>query len=191
MTEKINIGTLPLIYPIPIVLIGCKANGRVNFATFGDVGLMGINPPLLFLSSHRDHLTTEGIRQTGYFTINVPNTALMEKTDTCGIVSGRDMNKGDLFEVFYGAVDAAPMIAECPVNILCQVVHEFSIQHRHAFVGQVLETYMDSDKLVEENGTLRPKGLDVLDPIYYALDNKYYRSGPVIGTGYQMGRRSA
>ncbi|HPH94884.1 MAG TPA: flavin reductase family protein [Anaerolineaceae bacterium] len=189
MVEKVSLGTMPLIYPIPIVLVGCKANGQVNFATFGDVGLMGINPPLLFLSSHRDHLTTDLIKEAGIFSINIPDTNLLEKTDTCGIASGREMDKAALFEVFYGSVEQAPLISECPVNIICQVVHQFAIQHRQLFIGQVVETLIDKDRVVEEDGKLRPKGLEALDPIFYALDNRYYRSGPAIGIGYQTGKR--
>jgi hypothetical protein len=30
--------------------------------------------------------------------------------------------------------------------------------------------------------------MDKLDPIIYALDNRYYRIGEIIGTGYQEGK---
>lgn len=47
---KVKIGNLPYIYPIPNVLVGVNVNGKPTFTTIGDVGLLGINPPLVFIS---------------------------------------------------------------------------------------------------------------------------------------------
>ena len=71
---KVKIGNLPYIYPIPIVLVGANVNGKPNFTTIGDVGLMGINPPLVFISSHKQHYLNVGILETGCYSINFPTT---------------------------------------------------------------------------------------------------------------------
>ena len=36
---KVKLGTIPLVYPIPIVLAGANVQGKANFATLGDVAL--------------------------------------------------------------------------------------------------------------------------------------------------------
>jgi flavin reductase (DIM6/NTAB) family NADH-FMN oxidoreductase RutF len=186
---KAKLGALPLVYPIPIVLAGANVSGRPNFATLGDCGIMGINPPLVYVSSHRDHYTNEGILENGTYSVNFPSTDLLAVTDYCGIVSGRDVDKSQLFETFYGELGTAPMIVECPVNLECRVVKEFSIEHRQIFVGEVAQAYVDEEFTLEGEGRRAIADMTRLDPIIYALDNRYYSIGRVIGMGYREGER--
>jgi flavin reductase (DIM6/NTAB) family NADH-FMN oxidoreductase RutF len=146
---------------------------------------MGINPPLVYLSSHQEHHLNKGILEHGCYSINFPTTGMLPLVDYCGQVSGRDVDKGALFEVFYGELEAAPLIEDCPLNLECQVVKEFSIEHRQVFVGQVVMTHVDEKLVSEEGGETRIATLEELDPILYALDNRYYRVGAPIGVGYQ------
>lgn len=182
---KIKVGNTPYIYPVPIILAGAVVHGKPSFTTIGDVGLMGINPPLVYISSHIDHYLNIGVLEHGCWSINYPTTAMLSKVDYCGQVSGRDIDKGALFEIFYGDLPQAPLIRECPVNLECRVVKEFAIQHRQVFVGQVVTTHVDQELVREEGGQTRIASLEELDPILYALDNRYYRVGPPIGVGYQ------
>jgi flavin reductase (DIM6/NTAB) family NADH-FMN oxidoreductase RutF len=184
---KIAFGKVPLIYPIPIILAGAKVGSIANFATLGDCGIMGLNPPLVTISSHRDHHTNKGILENGTFSINIPSTDLLAVTDYCGQVSGRETDKSELFEIFYGELSTAPMIHNCPVNLECKVVKEFSIQHRQIFVGEVIQTYVDEQFVLEQDGRHRIAEMTRLDPIIYALDNRYYKIGETIGVGYQEG----
>ena len=144
---KVKLGTVPLIYPIPIVLAGANVGGRPNFATLGDCGVMGINPPLVYISSHREHYTNGGILENETYSVNVPSTDLLAVTDYCGIVSGREVDKSELFEVFYGELGTAPMIRECPVNLECQVVKEFCIE----------PAILNMEPLPEEIGATEPE----------------------------------
>lgn len=185
---KVKLGAVPLVYPIPIVLAGANVRGRPNYATLGDCGVMGINPPLVYVSLGQGHHTTQGILENGTFSVNVPSTEMLAVTDYCGIVSGRDVDKSALFSVFYGELDTAPMIEKCPVNLECRVVHEFSIEHRQIFVGRVVQAYVDEAFVVEQEGRRRIADMTKLDPIIYGLDNQYYRIGNPIGTGYNEGQ---
>jgi len=187
MIMKVKLGTFPLVYPIPIVLAGANVRGRPNFATLGDCGVMGINPPLVYISSHREHYTNEGVLENGTYSVNVPSTDLLAVTDYCGMVSGREVDKSELFEVFYGELETAPMIQECPVNLECQVIKEFCIEHRQIFVGKVVQAYVDEEYVIERNGRKAIVEMTRLDPIIYALDNRYYRIGEPIGVGYKEG----
>ncbi len=182
---KLKVGSLPYIYPVPIVLVGTNVNGKPSFTTIGDVGLMGINPPLVFVSSHKQHYLNVGILETGCYSINFPTTDMLPLVDYCGQVSGRDVDKGALFDIFYGDLDAAPLIQACPVNLECHVAKEFSIQHRQVFVGEVVQTYVDESLVAVVDGRSTVASLGELDPILYALDNRYYSIGEPIGIGYQ------
>lgn len=186
---KTTVGCLPYIYPIPICLVGASVDGKSNFTTIGDIGLMGINPPLVAISSHANHHLTKGVLETGCFSINFPTTEMLEEVDHCGIVSGRDEDKGSLFDVFYGDLEIAPMIAECPVNLECEVVKAFNIEHRQMFIGKVVQTHVSDEFLIEVDGRKSIRDLTALDPILYALDNRYYSIGKVIGIGYQEAKK--
>jgi flavin reductase (DIM6/NTAB) family NADH-FMN oxidoreductase RutF len=185
---KLKLGALPLVYPIPIVLAGADVQGRPNFATLGDCGVMGIKPALVYVSLGQNHYTTQGILENGTYSVNFPTTDMLAVTDYCGIVSGRDVVKSALFETFYGELDNAPMICQCPVNLECHVVHEFAIEHRHIFVGQVVQAHIDETFVGERDGGRVIADMTQLDPIIYALDNRYYRIGEPIGLGYNEGK---
>lgn len=185
---KIKFGAVPLVYPIPIALAGANVDGKPNFATLGDVGIMGLRPPLVAVSLNEGHHTTRGILQNGAFSVNFPHTGMMALADYCGVASGRDVDKAALFDLFHGELDAAPMIRECPVCLECRVVREFAIQHRHIFVGEVVQAHVDEEFVTESNGRFEIADLTRLDPLLYALDNRYYRVGPAIGEGYHEGK---
>jgi flavin reductase (DIM6/NTAB) family NADH-FMN oxidoreductase RutF len=188
-SRKVRFGKIPLVYPIPIILAGALVKGKPNFATLGDVGIMGIDPAIVYISSGSGHHTNRGILEHGTFSINFPSTRLLAVTDYCGTVSGHDVDKSQLFDVFFGESGTAPMIQECPVNLECKVIKEFSIQHRQIFVGEVLQAYVNEEFVVETEGRLRITDMTKLDPIIYALDDRYYRIGQIIGTGYQESKK--
>jgi flavin reductase (DIM6/NTAB) family NADH-FMN oxidoreductase RutF len=186
---KVKFGSLPYIYPIPIVLVGANVNGRPNFTTIGDVGLMGINPPLVFISSHKNHHVNKGILETSCYSINFPSTDMLAVVDYCGQVSGQDVDKGALFDIFYGELEEAPLIQTCPVNLECRVVKDFCIQHRQIFVSEVVQTHVEGAFVNKIDDRLVIAELPQLDPILYAMDNRYYKVGEVIGTGYQEAKK--
>lgn len=187
MTDKQKLGPIPLIYPIPIALVGAVVDGAPNFTEVGDVGIMGIKPPYVFVSLGEKSHSRKGIAETGQFSLNFPNTDLMAKADYCGVASGKKVDKADLFTLFYDeeGLPELPLINECPVNLACQVLKHFTLQHRNIFVGEVVQTYIGEEYLVQKGETRTLADLTVLDPLIYALDNRYYRIGEPIGTGYQ------
>ena len=185
---KAKFGACPYVYPVPIVLAGANVAGRPNFVTLGACGVMGINPPLVYISSNIKHYTNRGILENHTFSVNFPTTDMLAVTDYCGVVSGSEVDKSQLFDVFYGDLETAPMISECPVNLECRVEKEFTIEHRQVFVGRIAETYVNEEYIIERDGYKTLVDLTILDPIAYALDNLYYRIGEPIGEGYQEAR---
>jgi len=187
--KKIKLGQIPYVYPIPIVLVGALVDGKPNFEELGDVAVMGINPAIVCISSGSDHHTNKGIIEHGTFSINFPTTDMLAITDYCGTVSGKDIDKSELFDVFYGDYENTPMIKKCPINLECKVIKEFSIQHRQIFIADVVQAYVNEEFVSEENGRKKVADLTKLDPIMYALDNRYYKIGEPIGIGYQESKK--
>ncbi|MCW3981217.1 MAG: flavin reductase family protein [Candidatus Bathyarchaeota archaeon] len=188
-TRKVKFGKIPIVYPIPIVLAGALVHNKSSFETLGDVGIMGINPAIVYISSGKDHYTNLGILEHGTFSINFPQTELLTRADYCGTVSGHDVDKSQLFDIFFGELKTAPMIQECRVNLECKVIKEFCIEHRQVFVGEVAQAYVNEEFVIYRQK--RPGIADMrrLDPIIYALDNRYYRIGEPIGVGYEESKK--
>jgi len=184
---KVKLGAVPLVYPIPIVLVGSNVNGRANFAQVGDCAVMGIDPALVTVSLSAAHHTTSGIDECRAFSINLPSTQMLSRTDYCGIVSGKDVDKSQLFTTFEGGQTGVPMIQECPVGLECRVQEIVQIKHRRIFIAEVLECYVSEPFVETVDGNPRIADLSKLDPIIYALDNRYYRIGSAIGIGYHEG----
>jgi hypothetical protein len=62
---KIQVKSIPYIYLVLTVLVGANVTNQVNFESIGDVGLMGIKPPIVYISSGIDHYTNQGILENG------------------------------------------------------------------------------------------------------------------------------
>jgi flavin reductase (DIM6/NTAB) family NADH-FMN oxidoreductase RutF len=96
--------------PMPVVLVGTQVNGKANFMTVGWCSRANGNPPMFLCGIGNSHHTPKGIAETETFSVNIPSSALVEKTDYCGLVSGAAVDKSGVFDVFYGTLRTAPMI---------------------------------------------------------------------------------
>ncbi len=186
--QKIKLGAVPYLYPIPIVLVGADVDGRANYAEVGDCAVLGIRPALAVVSLGKDHHTTRGIDACGAFSINIPSQGMMSATDYCGIVSGKDVDKSTLFESIPGEHTGAPLIQECPVGLECRVKETVQIEHRRIFIAEVLECYVSEPFVTQDDSGAHVADLCRLDPMLYALDNRYYSIGSPIGAGYREGK---
>jgi len=86
--------------------------------------------------------TLKGIHQNNTFSVNVPSVDIAKETDYCGIESGSKVDKVTIcgFDVFYGKVETAPMVEQCPVNLECSVVHTLNLGSHSLVVGRIEET---------------------------------------------------
>ena len=143
--EKVMIGKTT-VGATPAVIAGAMVNGKPNFLTLGNYG--GISPrpvPLVYISVNKAHFTNAGIKENGYFSVNWPSKDLVQKTDYVGLVSGKNVDKSKVFTVFYGSVDKAPLIEECPVNIVCKLFQTVDLPTQEIFIGEVVETFVNKD----------------------------------------------
>jgi len=166
----------------PAVIAGALVDGKPNYITLGSYGGMSINPPIVYISINKSHYTNTGVKDNGYFSVNIPSKDLVKETDYVGIVSGKDADKSGVFKAFYGSVKKAPMIDECPVNILCRLIHTVNLQKNEVFIGEIVETYVGKEYL-----TAGKPDLNKIGPILLA-GGKYCELGGVIGTPREDGK---
>jgi flavin reductase (DIM6/NTAB) family NADH-FMN oxidoreductase RutF len=175
MIGKAHIGTNPT------VIVGALVNGKPNYLALGHVGCMAMNPPIFYVSCNKVHYTNAGIKENGYYSVNLPSKDLLLKTDYVGLVSGRDVDKSGVFTAFYGSVDKAPMIEECPACILCKVIETVDLPNNDVFIGEIVETYVNEDCLAGDKQDIRK-----IDPIFLA--DGYSRLGERCGNPFSDGK---
>ena len=118
-------------FPVPICIASSIIEGKVNFATYGCFGLLAPRPTTyVYIGSVEPHYTNIGIKENGYFGVNIPSVEQMKETDYVGLVSGHNTDKSKVFETFYGEVEKAPLIKECPINMLCKLTKTVNLPGR-------------------------------------------------------------
>lgn len=179
---KVEVGVKNCLYPLPTVLVGAMINGKPNFLAIAHVGIM--DHECVSLGINKAHFTNKGIKENRTFSINIPSTEMIKITDYCGLVSGKDKSKDDLFKTFYGKIKTAPLIEECPINIECELLDIVDFPNHDVFIGKIIATHCDESVLKE--GVV---DLNKVQPILFAMhDRSYWSLGNKIGKAWSIGK---
>ncbi len=183
--EKKNLGARNFLYPMPTTLVGANVKGKPNYLTIAFCGVVQAIPPMIAVTLGKMHYTNEGIKENGCFSVNIPSRHMVEVTDYCGIVSGKKTDKSGLFETFYGKLENAPMILECPVNLECKLVDTLDFGGTNeVFIGEVVESYAEECYLC--NGV---PDIEKIEPIVFSMyDNNYWEIGGHLGKAWSIGK---
>jgi flavin reductase (DIM6/NTAB) family NADH-FMN oxidoreductase RutF len=169
---------------MPTVIVGSLVDGNPNFVTISYVGIVQHNPPMASVTLINSHYTNHGIKENKTFSINIPDSRLLKKTDFLGMNSGSTIDKASLFDVFYGELKSAPMIMETPLNLECKLVDVIDLKNNNEiFIGEIVESYSSKKYLRRGIPDLRR-----LDPILFSINsNSYHKIGRRIGKAWQEG----
>lgn len=182
MMDKISIGTNVFVYPMPVVLVGVNADDRANFMAVGWITRVNGSPPMIAIGINKSHYSTDFIKKNKAFSINYPNQGLLEKTDYCGIVSGKSEDKSRLFKVFYGSLKV-PMINECTLSLECKLVNFVDLPTHTLFVGEIIGSYTEERYM--KDGKLDVK---LMNPLLLTMpDNNYWTMGENTGKAWHDG----
>jgi flavin reductase (DIM6/NTAB) family NADH-FMN oxidoreductase RutF len=180
---KMQIGPKNCLYPLPTTLIGANVNEKPNVIAIAHVGIMDLGSVSLGVA--KAHYTNKGIKENKTFSVNIPSENMVEKTDYCGLVSGREVNKGELFKTFYGKLKTAPMIEECPINMECELIKTVDFPNHDIFIGRIVETYCDDGVL--ENGVI---DFSKVKPILFVMnDRSYWKLGSKLAKAWNVGKK--
>ena len=76
--SKVKIKVVP--FYVPICIAGSIINGKINYATYGCFGLLSPRPTTyVYIGSVEPHYTNTGIKENGYFSINIPSVGQMQE----------------------------------------------------------------------------------------------------------------
>ena len=182
---KKKLDPINLLYPTPTVLVGAVVNNTPNFITIAHVGIVNhARPFLISMSMGKRHHTNAGIKENQVFSVNIPSENLVAETDYVGLVTGKKVDKSDLFELFYGQLDKAPLITSCTVNMACRLYDTYDTPTHDLFIGEIVETYADESVL---DGTVvdisRVKQL-----LFDMSSKKYWSLGPALADCWKVGK---
>jgi flavin reductase (DIM6/NTAB) family NADH-FMN oxidoreductase RutF len=183
--QKINMGANIYPYPMPVTLIGATVEGRANFVTVAWMSRANRNPPLFMAAFNKNRYSLAGIRENRTFSINFPDTDLVEKTDYCGLVSGKTTDKSAMFEVFYGELKTAPMIQECSLCIECSLFDVVELPSNLMVLGESVGAYTEERYLTDGK-------LDVqkMKPVVLTMpDNNYWSVGDRVAEAWSVGKK--
>jgi flavin reductase (DIM6/NTAB) family NADH-FMN oxidoreductase RutF len=148
-------------------LVGANVDNKPNYAPFAFVGIMDYDH--ISVAMNRKHYTNTGIKENNTFSVNIPSVGLVKEVDYCGLVSGREVDKSQLFKTFYGVLGTAPMAEECPINMECRLTQIIEFPRHEVFVGEVIEAYSDTQYMSESR-----IDLSNIQPILFSFHNKDY-----------------
>lgn len=144
-----------MLYPLPAVMVStADQKGNDNIITVAWTGTVCTNPAMLYISVRPQRYSYALLRDSGEFVVNLTTEKLARVTDWCGVRSGRDVDKWKETGLTRGKAEKlkfAPVIAECPVNIECQVREVKELGSHHMFLAEVLAVQAD-EKYMKENG---------------------------------------
>ncbi|MDP2855827.1 MAG: flavin reductase family protein [bacterium] len=184
---KVTFGPKPFLYPTPTVLVGANVDGKSNFMAVAWCGIINGRPPMLSVALQHPRYTLKGVRQNNTFSVNIPSVDLVKETDYCGIASGSKTDKAAdcKFNIFYGRLETAPLIDECPVNLECRVIHMLDLGSHIAVIGQVEEVHVSELCLTDGK-----PDIDKIRPFLWVVTpgNEYRAFGAAIGEAFSIGK---
>ena len=172
-----------LIYPLPAVMVSCgDAPENYNIITVSWVGTICTDPPICYISLRPTRHSHGIISRTREFVINLTTEALARATDWCGVRSGRDVNKFEAMHLTPAPAQLvkAPVIAESPLNIECQVTDIKPLGSHDMFIARVVNIQADEQYMNTTTGRfeLQRAGLITYSHgQYYALGRRLGRFG--------------
>ena len=182
--EKQQIGNNFFI-PMPVVLVGTQVKGKDNFMTVGWCTRANANPPMILCGIGNHHYTPKGIKETKTFSVNIPSTDLLERTDYCGLVSGEKTDKSMVFDIFYGSLKTAPMIRQCLVTLECRLVQIVPLPTNSLYIGEIVGAYADGS-IIKDGKPDFPE----IDPLFLTMpDNRYWTLGTYAGDAWSAGKK--
>ena len=172
-----NFGSKPILYPMPVFIIGTyDENGVPDAMNAAWGGLSEENEITICVSD--DHKTTQNFIARGAFTVSIADVENVVAADYVGIVSANDV-ENKIEKAFWHAEKSefvdAPLFVELPMVLECRVKSYDKESCR--LIGEIVNVSAD-ERIIGEDGKI---DLEKYHPITYDPVHHTYRtlSAPV------------
>ncbi len=179
-----NIGTQAFISPMVQTILGTTYQGKPNFMALGWAMRVNYTPCLVGACVNQSHASHTAIRETGQFSVCYPSADMVAVTDYVGLVSAAKTDKSQLFDVFQGELEHAPMIRECTLCFECQLHTAVDMPTNTFFIGEVKAVWTEERFLTD--GKPDP---EKMNPFFLSMpDNRFWSLGKPIGRAWHDGK---
>ena len=178
--SRVDFGAKPLLFPMPVLIIGTyDENGVPNAMNAAWGTITDFQEITISLSTHK---TTENLAVTGAFTVSMATEDTVVACDYVGIESAHKVPDKFAKAGFHATKSKnvnAPLIDELPMALECKVKsYEDDI-----LVGEIVNVC--ADEAVLTDGKIDPKKLK---PIAYdPVNSTYVALGDVVGKAFSDG----
>ena len=181
---RVNIGDQAYVLPMATTILGSHLEDRANFMALAWLTRVNFKPPMLGVAVNQGHASHGAIVETGEFSVNFPTVEMVKITDYLGLVSGKRIDKSNLFNIFYGELKKAPMISECPLTIECKLVKTVELPTNSFFIGEIVRAYSEEQFLTDGVPDIKK-----IKPFLLTMpDNGYWSVGELIGRAWRDGK---
>ncbi len=144
--KAIESGIYHLLHPkLTFFLTSVSKEGKPNVMTCAWATPVSDEPPIVAVCVSKETYTTELIKQSRQYVINIPTKKLLRELWVCGKSSGRDTNKFEKAKLLTtsAAKVKAPLIKNCIGYIECRLWKTVDAGECYAFFGKVLSASVD------------------------------------------------
>ena len=184
---KKNFGNKMVLAPLPVLIVATyDEQGTPNAMNVAWGGQCGYHHVALNLSLN--HKTTENLKHTKAFTLNIATVDTLVISDYFGLVAGHKENKIKKTGVHVTRSEFvdAPVIDEYPLTLECKVIEMQEALGEMHVVGEVVNMQAD-ESILDAQGKV---DLGKLSPISYDSASHSYRVlGDVVGKAFKDGNK--
>ncbi len=180
---KKNVGSVLALYPTPTTIIGTVVDGKVNWSNIAHIGIIGLDSIMLSIRKLRH--TNRGIKENKTLTVNLVSEDMLVEADYVGLVSGKNVDKSNIFEYHMGELENTPIIDKSPLVMECELVDIYDTKDYENFILKVVHTHVEQDKL-NENGKI---DYEKVRPLLFEMPTaSYLKTGDVVAKCWKIGK---
>lgn len=168
--KKKNIGGVIGLYPTPATVIGVVIDKKVNWMNAAHVGILGMEH--IVVSINKNHYTSTGLEVGGYISVNLVNEDMLIKADYVGLVSGKKVDKSDVFDYILDSNTQMPIINEAPLTMACEIISSFITVNHENWVLKPINTHV-RESYLDHNGKV---DFELMSPILFDMQKARYLS---------------
>ncbi|NLN45937.1 MAG: flavin reductase family protein [Clostridiaceae bacterium] len=162
--EKSTAAIRPVMQPAPKAIVSSRnKKGENNALVVAYCCNCSYDPPMAMVGIVPSRYSYDMIKESGVFVVNLPAKRNKALYDYVGSHSRRDGDK--LAEIGAtlreGEKVPAPVLADCPIHIECEVVDSIRTGSHEMFVGKIVSVHADKE-LVQEDGSIDFSAADLL-----------------------------
>lgn len=145
--------TSRLINCSPVILITSSFKDKANITTCAWSMPLSQNPASLAIALAKKHFSSELIKKSSQFIINIPEWKQLDKVMFCGSTCGRDIDKFKetaLTAEKAHSLASTPKIAQCIASIECSLFDIKEISDHYLFFGEVVYAEAEGSLFVND-----------------------------------------